>query len=257
MNGGHYDPTITAATMTEAKVRDVLANLKQTSGVNVFLLIDVIPKPVTSCDSLRKAVGFITERLSESTVICYETANAPSGFIQTIVKAVSRTGVETPMCPIYPLDPSTTRIDDSMYLCQELDANSSPLRKPVPAGTATVASILGPCFQDKPRILELLCDLYFITNVTIEGNQLQDGYILTQEDHWFSQPQEEHDPADEIQDDCSQRSTESNEISVTDNENDEQRSESDNEGNTATEPHLGMTFSGENAFVNLKQYLEE
>jgi hypothetical protein len=43
MNGSHYDPTNTPAIMTEEKVCNVLANLKQTSGVNVFLLIDVIP----------------------------------------------------------------------------------------------------------------------------------------------------------------------------------------------------------------------
>jgi hypothetical protein len=66
-------------------------------------------------------------------VICYKTSCATSGFSQTVVKDVSQTGVETAMCPIFPLHPSASRIDDSMHLSQELDEQNSTLRKPLPA----------------------------------------------------------------------------------------------------------------------------
>jgi hypothetical protein len=96
--------------MMDAKVGDILANLKQSSGVNVFLLKDAIPNPVMASDSLRRALEYISEKMKESLIVCFETVSAPAGFDKLILREISRIDIEEPMCPVYLLHPSTTRI---------------------------------------------------------------------------------------------------------------------------------------------------
>jgi hypothetical protein len=103
-----------------------------------------------------------------------------------------------------------------------MDENSSPVKKALPPGTETVASILGPCFQEKPRILELLCDLSYITNYTIEGSELKDTYMPSLEDQWFSQVSERPDQAGQVEEDETLEIPRFDQVSVAENEEDEE-----------------------------------